>query len=144
MSTVLDLETKHNESVSTAEHKRTCYTCSVLFSIWVICSLYLICAAGSLKKLPSRSIDETFCFREAVCSSWMPFSVQWRLKLHVSLTTSRPLTHAEWKLTWVALTLHIDTPPAQLKIVAMLPSRVLRFYDVLRFRRVLATKSASS
>lgn len=44
-----------------------------------------------------------------------------------SPTTSRPLTHAEWKLTWVAVPLHVNMRSAQLQY-RLSPCRAVLFF----------------
>lgn len=97
MSITFGFGNEAQQSVSTAEHKLTCHTFSVLFSIRVICSLYLSCVAGSLRKLPcsiDEMIDDVLVRRCALLECPFTFFGV-RVELHVSLTTSRPLTHAE-------------------------------------------------
>lgn len=97
MSIILDFGNEAQQSVSTAEHKLTCHTYSVLFSIRVTCSLYLSCVAGSLRKLPcsiDEMIDDVLVRRCALLECPFMF-LGAGVELHVSLTTSRPLTNAE-------------------------------------------------
>ena len=150
--------TKQNKVLSTAEHNTTCMPHLLsFFSIWVISSFR---ADQSVEGLQFASLLILFGHPVIVgCSiellnalfSLFLFSVEARqVDIHVSPTTSRPLTHAEWKLNWVAITLYGDmvTPfCSQLKWILLQYYRdaaCCAFTMCWSCRRVLAMKIASS
>lgn len=131
----MNLDTKHNlKSVSAAEHKIMPHLLSFVQHLGHL--QFIFDAYSGLTEEIASLIDEMFCFSKAASFSLNALFCGVIVKLHVFLTTSRPLTHAELKTDLgrsYSAQRHTSCS-AKVKTVAMLQSCVLCFRRALRFR----------